>query len=76
MIIARNKYLKVLLDNRHNGLVKIVTGIRSGKSFSLKRIDDGFQRVIIVGDHTISSHDENGILFINIYNFLLELDCI
>ena len=43
---------------------------------SLKRIDDGFQRVIIVGDHTISSHDENGILFINIYNFLLELDCI
>ena len=43
---------------------------------SLRRIDDGFQRVIIVGDHTISSHDENGILFINIYNFLLELDCI
>lgn len=43
---------------------------------SLKRIDDGFQRVIIVGDHTISSHDENGILFINIYNFLLEPDCI
>lgn len=43
---------------------------------SLRRIDDGFQRVIIVGDHTISSHDENGILFINIYNFLLELDSI
>lgn len=43
---------------------------------SLRRIDDGFQRVIIVGDHTISSHDENGILFINIYNFLLEPDCI
>lgn len=36
MIIARNKYLKMLLDNRHNGLVKIVTGIRrSGKSFLL-----------------------------------------
>lgn len=46
------------------------------KTNSLKRIDDGFQKVIIVGDHTISSRDENGILFINIYNFLLELDCI
>lgn len=43
---------------------------------SLKRIDDGFQRVIIVGDHTIDSHDENGILFTNIYNFLLRQDSI
>lgn len=43
---------------------------------SLKRIDDGFQRVIIVGDHTIDSHDENGILFTNIYNFLLRKDSI
>lgn len=39
MIIERNKYLNVLLDNRHNGLVKIVTGIRrSGKSFLLFNI--------------------------------------
>lgn len=43
---------------------------------SLMRIDDGFQRVIIVGDHTIDSHDENGILFTNIYNFLLRQDSI
>lgn len=43
---------------------------------SLKRIDDGFQRVIIVGDHTIDSHDENGILFTNIYNFLLRKDSV
>lgn len=41
---------------------------------SLRRIDDGFQKVVIVGDHTISSHDENGILFTNIYNFLLGRD--
>lgn len=39
MVIERNKYLNVLLDNRHNGLVKIVTGIRrSGKSFLLFNI--------------------------------------
>ena len=36
MIIERNKYLNMLLDSRHNGLVKVITGIRrSGKSFLL-----------------------------------------
>ena len=39
---------------------------------SLRRIDDGFQKMVIVGDHTIGSHDESGILFINIYDFLMQ----
>ena len=39
---------------------------------SLRRIDDGFQKMVVVGDHTIGSHDENGILFINIYDFLMH----
>lgn len=39
---------------------------------SLRRIDDGFKKIVVVGDHTIKSHDENGILFINIYDFLLD----
>ncbi|MGM9692806.1 MAG: ATP-binding protein [Alloprevotella sp.] len=39
---------------------------------SLRRIDDGFQKTVVVGDHTIGSHDENGILFINIYDFLMQ----
>ena len=39
---------------------------------SLRRIDDGFQKMVVVGDHTIGSHDENGILFINIYDFLMQ----
>lgn len=39
---------------------------------SLRRIDDGFQKMVVVGDHTIGSHDESGILFINIYNFLMQ----
>lgn len=34
MIIERKKYIKQLLDSRHNGLVKIITGVRRcGKSF-------------------------------------------
>ena len=39
---------------------------------SLRRIDDGFQKMVVVGDHTIGSHDEIGILFINIYDFLMQ----
>ena len=39
---------------------------------SLRRIDDGFQKMVVVGDHTIGSHDESGILFIKIYDFLMQ----
>ena len=39
---------------------------------SLRRIDDGFQKMVVVGDHTIGSHDESGILFISIYDFLMQ----
>ena len=39
---------------------------------SLRRIDDGFQKMVVVGDHTIGSHDESGILVINIYDFLMQ----
>ena len=36
MIIPRQKYLNELIDLRHNGMIKIVTGIRrAGKSFLL-----------------------------------------
>lgn len=39
MIIERNIYLKQLIDRRHNGMIKIVTGLRRcGKSFLLSTI--------------------------------------
>lgn len=39
MIIERNKYLNKLIAKRHNGKIKIVTGIRRcGKSFLLSTI--------------------------------------
>ena len=37
---------------------------------SLRRIDDGFQKIVVTGDHGILSYDEHGILFINLYDFL------
>lgn len=39
MVIERNKYLQELVSCRHNGLVKIITGMRRcGKSFLLFRL--------------------------------------
>ena len=37
---------------------------------SLRRIGDGFQKIVVTGDHSLTSHDDHGILFINIYDFL------
>ena len=39
MIIERDSYLKKLINRRHNGMIKIVTGLRRcGKSFLLSTI--------------------------------------
>ena len=36
MIVNRDKYLQELVSSRHNGLIKIITGMRRcGKSFLL-----------------------------------------
>ena len=39
MIIERNKYLNQLIIRKHNGLIKVITGIRRcGNSFLLNNI--------------------------------------
>ena len=40
---------------------------------SLKLVEDSFRKMIIVGDHTKSWSDEDGIQIISIYDFLLDL---
>lgn len=39
---------------------------------SLRRLDDGFERIVIVGDHMSCNHDANGILFMSIYDFMTK----
>lgn len=39
---------------------------------SLRRIDDGFEKIVIVGDSLITNRDNNGILFMSIYDFMLK----
>ncbi len=55
MVIERNKYLQELVGCRHNGLVKIITGMRRcGKSFLLFRL---FRRFLedngVADDHIV-----------------------
>lgn len=55
MVIERNKYLQELISCRHNGLVKIITGMRRcGKSFLLFRL---FRRFLedngVANDHIV-----------------------
>lgn len=41
---------------------------------SLKHIPDNFQKIIIVKDNIVSYHNEAGILFVNLFDFLLQRD--
>lgn len=61
MIIERNAYLKKLISKRHNGKIKIITGIRRcGKSFLLSTIYANWLRKQGVDDaHIIIINLEN-----------------
>ena len=39
---------------------------------SLTRISDEFQKIVVTGGHTIPTYNNDGILFTNIYDFLLQ----
>jgi predicted AAA+ superfamily ATPase len=39
---------------------------------SLLRLDDSFQKIVITGDRILKYQDENGIIFMNIFDFLLN----
>ena len=47
---------------------------RAQESRPFTRIDDSFKKIIITGDIVPVQYDENGILTINIYDFLLKPD--
>ena len=42
----------------------------------LRKIDDSFKKIIVTKDIVPTTYDENGVLTINIYDFLLSMDCL
>ncbi|MDE7388179.1 MAG: ATP-binding protein [Muribaculaceae bacterium] len=61
MMIQRPRYLNKLIDCRHNGMIKIITGIRRcGKSFLLFTLfSDWLQNQGVKSDHVIQIDLEN-----------------
>lgn len=49
---------------------------REQETASLKRIEDSFKKIIIVKDDIIPYHDEQGILYISVQDFLLKDEAI
>lgn len=47
---------------------------RDQETNSLKRVNDSFKKIVVVKDDMIPWHDENGILYIGIEEFLLNSD--
>lgn len=43
---------------------------------SLKRIPDSFKKIVIVKDNIMPWHDDNGILYVGIKDFLLDANAI
>lgn len=39
---------------------------------SLRCIGDSFERIVVVGDNVVRSYDNNGILFVSVYDFLMN----
>jgi hypothetical protein len=39
---------------------------------SLRRIDDSFKKIIVLGEHTPVIHNEHGITLMSVYDFLLK----
>ena len=71
--IKRDIYLQRLKDREQNGLVKIITGIRRcGKSYLLNTLFYGYLKERGVKDDIKRKRDENGIVTMSIYDFLLD----
>ena len=45
---------------------------RDQETASLKKIDDSFKKIVIVRNRIIPKHDNDGILYIGIEDFLLD----
>ena len=43
---------------------------------SLRRIDDSFQKIVIVGDSSARYQNDEGILFMDIYDFLMDIESV
>ena len=79
--INRPRYQQQLIDRRDNGTDKYYIQSayalpdeekREQELKSLKRINDSFRKIVIVGDDIATYTDNNGIVFMGLIQFLLN----
>lgn len=69
---AKIGFVDVLLDYIQSALSVADEAKRMQEINSLSRVADSFKKIVVVKDDIIPWHDEQGILYIGIEQFLLE----
>jgi predicted AAA+ superfamily ATPase len=46
------------------------------ESASLRHINDSFKKIIIVKEHIMPTHNDDGILMLSLFDFLLKPECL
>lgn len=73
-MIERNDYLKMLIERKRNGMVKVITGLRRcGKSYLLFEIYRKYLLSSGVKEDIVPWYDEQGIFYLGIERFLLDV---
>ena len=52
------------------------TKAEAGKFTVSRRIDDSFQKIVIVGDSSARYQNDEGIIFMDIYDFLMDIESV
>lgn len=72
-MIERNDYLKMLIERKRNGMVKVITGLRRcSKSYLLFEIYRKYLLSSGVKEDIVPWYDEQGIFYLGIERFLLD----
>ena len=58
--------MRFLWKNSTAGICTTYTRKMEQETNSLRRIDDSFERIVVVGENLIRNRDDNGILFMSI----------
>ncbi|NLI35742.1 MAG: hypothetical protein GX416_04385 [Bacteroidales bacterium] len=73
IVLKKNAYLRIFFNRNLIAIAKLPTlQKREQELRSLRSIDDSFLKFVITEDPIKKYHDDNGVVFMNIYEFLMD----